>query len=171
MADRERTWTGERFYMDRVAVPKRSGGVKYKDMLVHPGAVAIVPVLDDGRLVLIRNRRFAVGRQLWEIPAGTLEKGEDPAPCAGRELIEETGYRAETITPLAEFFTAPGFCDERMHVFLASGLTEVGQKLEDTEDIEVHRLSVDEVRAMIRDGQIEDSKTIAAVYRYLDREG
>ncbi|RLB54921.1 MAG: NUDIX hydrolase [Deltaproteobacteria bacterium] len=170
MADRERTWTGERFYMDRVAVPKRSGGVKYKDMLVHPGAVAIVPILDDGRLVLIQNRRFAVGRQLWEIPAGTLEAGEDPAACAGRELIEETGYRAASIAKLTEFFTAPGFCNERMHVFVATGLEEVGQKLEDTEDIEVHALSVDDIRAMIHDGRIEDGKTIASFYRYLDSD-
>ena len=81
---RQRVWTGERFALESVAVPRRSGGVKHKDMLVHPGAVALVPILDDGRVILIENQRFAVEERLWEIPAGTLEPGEDPAACAAR---------------------------------------------------------------------------------------
>jgi ADP-ribose pyrophosphatase len=170
MAERQRVWTGERFHLDRVAVPRRSGGVKHKDMLFHPGAVALVPVLDDGRLVLIENRRFAVEETLWEIPAGTLEPGEDPEVCAARELVEETGYRAERLTPLATFFTAPGFCNERMHAFVATGLEAVGQKLEDTEEITVHLVSTERVREMLHDGTIHDGKTMAAIYRYFADE-
>lgn len=168
MAERERVWTGERFHVESVEVPRRSGGTVRKDMLVHPGAVALVPVLDDGRLVLIENRRFAVQRTLWEIPAGTLEPGEEPAACAARELVEETGYEARRIEPLAELYTAPGFCNERMHVFVATGLSEVGQRLEDAEWITVHVLDEERVRTMLRDGTIEDGKTIAGLYRYFD---
>jgi ADP-ribose pyrophosphatase len=169
MRGRERIWTGERFYLDAVEVPLRGGGTKKKDMLGHPGAVALVPVLDDGRIVLIQNRRFAVAETLWEIPAGTLEPGEDPHDCAARELVEETGYRAAKLEPLAEFYTAPGFCNERMHVYVATGLEEVGQNLEPSEQITVHVLAEKDVRERLRDGTIQDGKTMASLYRYLDR--
>ncbi len=169
MPERERIWTGERFYLDAVEVPLRGGGIKKKDMLGHPGAVALVAVTDEGRFVLIQNHRFAVEETLWEIPAGTLEPGEDPRDCAARELVEETGYRAAELEPLVEFFTAPGFCNERMHVYVATGLEHVGQKLEPSEQITVHLLTESEIRTRLRDGTIQDGKTLASLYRYLDR--
>jgi ADP-ribose pyrophosphatase len=134
-----------------------------REIVRHPGAVVIVPVLADGRLVLIRNYRIAVDDRLWELPAGKLEEGEEPQRAAGRELEEETGYRAGRIRPLTAFFTSPGFADELIHAFIAEDLTFVGQNLEPGEQIEAEALGRDEVLAMIADGRIRDGKTIAAV--------
>ncbi|MHC5114740.1 MAG: NUDIX hydrolase [Planctomycetota bacterium] len=137
-----------------------------REIVHHPGAVVIVPVLDDDRVVLIRNHRIAVDETLWELPAGTMEPGEVPAVTAARELAEETGYEAARISPLAEFYTSPGFCDELLHVFVAEDLSFVGQKLEAGETIEAHPLPRGEVLEMIADGRIRDAKTIAGVLRW-----
>lgn len=166
MAERTRLLEGKKFAVDRVEVPTRAGGHVRRELVVHPGAVAILPVLRDGRIVLIRNRRFAVGKQLWEIPAGTLEAGEEPAACAARELEEEAGYRAGRIRPLGAFFTTPGFCDERMFVFVADELVATAQALEDAEDIEVHPVTPGELDRMVAAGEIEDGKTLAALFLY-----
>ncbi len=140
-----------------------------REVVRHPGAVLIVPRLEGDRLALVRNYRVAVGRRLWELPAGALEPGEAPEAAAGRELEEETGYRAANIAHLGDFYTSPGFCDELMRVFTADGLEFVGQRLETHEDIEVGELSVDETIAMIDDGRIVDGKTIAAMYLWMRR--
>ncbi len=134
-----------------------------RDIVRHPGAVAVVPVLEDGRLVLIRNHRVAVDEWLIELCAGKLERGEEPVLAAGRELIEETGYRADTMTALGTFFTSPGFADERMHVFEARGLHAVPQALEDGERIEVILRTPEETMGMIESGEIKDGKTIAGL--------
>jgi ADP-ribose pyrophosphatase len=147
-------------------VPTRSGQEKIREVVVHPGAVLILPVLDDGRVVLIRNFRHTVHEALWELPAGTLEKGEDPALCAARELTEETGYTAAQVEALGWFFTSPGVLTEKMYVFLASGLVAGRQKLEDNERIEVHPLSFQTVRRMILENQIVDAKTVATLLKY-----
>ena len=115
----------EKFEVREVPVVTRDGATVTKHVVVHPGAVALLPVLDDGRVVLIRNTRFAVGRTLWEVAAGTLEIGEEPMACAARELREETGYEAATLEPLVQFYSAPGFCTELLHVFVATGLRRV----------------------------------------------
>lgn len=163
----ERVLETEKFAVARVPVRTHDGQSVTKHVVVHPGAVALVPVLDDGRLVLIRNERFAVGRPLLEVPAGTLAPGEPPLQCAARELREETGYRAQALRPLATFFTAPGFCDEAMHVFVATGLEHVGQALEPTEHIEPVLLTRHEVEAAIDERLIEDAKTLAALLLWL----
>src|SRR5262245_13434730 len=111
-----------RFRVVRHAEIGRDGAVHTKEIIEHPGAVAILPVLDDGRVCLIRNYRVAVGRTLVEVPAGTLEAGEDPAATAARELAEETGYCAASVEKLREFTMSPGILNERMHLFLARGL-------------------------------------------------
>jgi ADP-ribose pyrophosphatase len=142
-----------------------------KDVVRHPGAVAVVAVLDDGRLVLVRNNRVAVGRALVEFCAGKLEAGEDPQDAAARELEEETGYSAERIERLGMFFTSPGFTDERMHVFLASGLRPVPQRLEPGEEIEVvlmDRLGFEQAMAS---GAVEDGKTLGAYLLWRLRDG
>lgn len=137
-----------------------------REVVVHPGAVAILPLLDDGRIVLIRNQRLTIGQELLELPAGTLEPGEPPRGCALRELEEETGYRAATISPLCEFYTTPGICTERMWVFVARDLTHTRQNLQGAEQIRVCLLAADEVRRMLQAGEIEDGKTIAALGTY-----
>ena len=140
-----------------------------REVVRHPGAVLIVPRLEGDRLAMVRNYRVAVGRRLWELPAGALERGEAPEAAAARELEEETGYRAANIAHLGDFYTSPGFCDELMRAFTADGLKFVGQRLEPHEDIEVAVVSVDETMAMIDDGRIIDGKTIAAMYLWMRR--
>lgn len=166
LQNQQRVLDGVRFDVIAVDLAKRSGGTKRREVVVPPDAVVIVPVLDDGRLVLIRNTRFAIDETLWEIPAGTLEPDEDPAQCAGRELIEETGYAAQSLTKLIDFYTSPGFCTERMTAYLAEGLTHHGQQLDETEKIEVEPVTLNEALAMLRDNRIADGKTIAALLHY-----
>jgi len=137
-----------------------------RDIVVHPGAVVILPILDQSRIVMIRNRREAVEQELWELPAGTRSPDESPIDTARRELQEETGYMAGTMTPMMEFFTSPGILTERMHAFVATGLEHVGQKLEAGEQIECHIVKMDDARSMLFDGRLLDGKTIAVLGRY-----
>lgn len=160
---RQRVFEGVKFAVDVIDLRGQSGQTMKREIVVHGGAVVILAVTEDDRIVLIRNQRFAVGREIWELPAGTLEPGEDPADCARRELEEETGYRAATIEPLSDFYTTPGICTERMHAFLARDLKHVGQQLEDGEAISVEPLPRQDVLEMIRDGRIDDAKTIAMI--------
>lgn len=164
--DGERLFEGVKFAVERRQVPTREGGTAMREVVVHPGAVVVLPVLDDGRIVMIRNHRFAVDETLWELCAGTLEPGEEPAVTAGRELVEETGYSAASIEPLTTFYTSPGICDEIMYAYLARGLTEVGQQLEATEQIEVELLGREEIMRLVREGQVRDGKTIATLLYY-----
>src|SRR3954470_7958935 len=131
-----------------------------REVCVHPGAVVILPVLDDGRVVLIRNRRYAIGGTiLIELPAGTLEKNEDPMNCAGRELLEETGYLAGRLKVLGSFFSSPGILTEKLYAFAAYDLEKQSASLDEGEEIEVMVTAFDEAVAMIRDGRIHDGKT------------
>jgi ADP-ribose pyrophosphatase len=140
-----------------------------RDVVVHPGAVVILPILDHRRIVLIRNYRYAVEEELWELPAGTLEPDEAPIDTARRELQEETGYRAGTMTPLIEFYTSPGILNEWMHAFLATDLTQVGQDLQGSERIQVEVIDKDEVRRRLVEGELRDGKTIAVLGTYFAR--
>ncbi len=133
-----------------------------RELVVHPGAVVILPCIED-RVLLIRNYRFAVKKTLWELPAGTLESGESPETCAARELIEETGYQADQIKPLLHFYTTPGFCDEILYAYEASGLTFVGQNLDEGEQIEVVPTPFAKAVEMIFSGEIVDAKTISVL--------
>ena len=137
-----------------------------REVVVHPGAVLVIGFLDDGRVLLIRNWRYVVGQTLIELPAGTLEKGEDPQKCAVRELLEETGYRAGRIEPLLNFFTAPGLISERMYVFAANELSRQSAALEEGEEIEVLPTEWNQAVEMAINGQIQDGKTIAALLWY-----
>ncbi len=160
-------FSGVKFEVERLEVARSDGRTVQREVVVHPGAVAILPVLDDGRIVMIRNHRHAVGRTLLEIPAGTLESGENPAECAARELVEETGYQAGRIEPLCDFFTTPGICTERMHTYAAYDLHHVGQALEPTEQIEVHPMTPGDVTRALAGGEIEDAKTIATILYWM----
>lgn len=160
----ETVFNGRLFSVDVVRWRDEDGKTIEREVVRHPGAVLIVPVLDDGRVVMIRNRRVAVGEQLWEFPAGTAEADEEPARTAAREVEEETGYRAAGVQPIGRFYTSPGFCDELMHVFIARGLEHVGQNLERHEEIEVQAMPMEAVRTMACDGVLRDGKSIAALY-------
>ena len=137
-----------------------------RDAIVHPGAVVILAILNDGSVVMIRNVRHVVGRELLELPAGTLEPGESPELCAARELREETGYEAEKFLPFGQFFTSPGILTECMWAFEATGLRHVGQELDDGEEIRVEVILADRLRTMVMEGAIEDAKSLAVLGRY-----
>ncbi len=142
-----------------------------REIVRHPGAVMIVPLLDDERVVMIRNYREAVEADLWELPAGKLEPGEPPEAAAARELLEETGYRAGRLDKLTEFYTSPGFADELMHAFVATDLTPDQQRLEPGERITVEIMHVSQALNMIREGEIRDGKTIAGLRLCAMRSG
>lgn len=152
---------GRKFDFEVVEYRGSDGRTHQREIVRHPGAVVILPVLDDGRICLIRNYRPALATEVLELPAGTLEKEEAPEVCAGRELIEETGFRAATLTPLGRFYTSPGLSDELMWAFVARGLSHVGQRLEDDERLTVAPTPLDEVLAMIDRGELLDGKSIA----------
>jgi ADP-ribose pyrophosphatase len=167
--EREIAHRGPLFAVEVLKWQDASGRTVRRDVVRHPGAVLIVPELDGDRVVLVRNVRVAVDTRLWELPAGTLEPPEPPEQAAARELTEETGYKAGRIEPLGRFYTTPGMTDELMHVYVASDLVEVGQRLEPGEDIEVGILDAAAALAMIDDGTIRDGKTIAGLLMWQRR--
>lgn len=140
------------------------------EVVHHPGGAAVLPLLDDGRVVLIRQFRPALGGMVLEIPAGRLEPGEAPEACARRELREEVGYRAENLEKLGEMLPAVGFCDERIHLFVADGLSSVPQALEPDEYLEVLRLPLASVMRMVNEGLLPDGKTQLALLLWRSRQ-
>lgn len=158
-----RVFTVER---DRVRLPK--GTEATVDVVRHSGAVILLPMPEDGRVILVRQYRHAIGRWMWELAAGSLESGEEPAEGAVRECEEETGLVARRCEFLGAFYPTPGYCDEHMHFFkltdlaLPDGSRPAAQQDED-EDIRTAVFGLDEVRAMIRRGEIEDLKTVAGI--------
>jgi ADP-ribose pyrophosphatase len=154
-----------RLCRERVILPN---GVKADfDVIHHPGSSAIVPLLSDDQVVMVKQYRQSVGKFLWEIPAGTLDPGEGPLECARRELIEETGYRAGHWEKIIEVLPAPGYTDERIHVFSASDLQPAPQNLDKDEVLEVVQLSRGETLTMIKDGRIQDALTIIGLFLVL----
>jgi 8-oxo-dGTP pyrophosphatase MutT (NUDIX family) len=149
----------------RVDDVRLANGLESKREIVeHRGAVCIVPITDSGDILMVRQFRLAAGGVLLEVPAGTLEAGEDPRDCALRELEEETGYRAATIRPLFAAFASPGYCTEKIHAFLATGLTHVGDAHTDADEaVEMEFMRIDEVDAKLASGEIQDMKTVAAL--------
>jgi len=141
-----------------------NGHVMPLEIVRHPGAAAIVPLDQHGNVTLIRQYRHAVGGYLWEVPAGKLDPGESPATCAARELAEEVGLEASSLEPLGSVVTCPGFCDEVIHLFLATGLRSVPMQRGVDEVIEsVKAVSLPAAIEMIRTGEIRDGKTIAGL--------
>jgi ADP-ribose pyrophosphatase len=135
-------------------------------IIEHPGAVAIVPVHANGDVVLLKQFRPSIGEELYEIPAGTMEKGEAPLATAKREIIEETGFKAKSWKKIAEFYTAPGFCTEFMHVYLAQGLSPAHAEGDEDEILKPVRLSIDAALKLIRTKKIRDAKSIAGLLIY-----
>lgn len=164
--------TGKIFGVQRQTYEYGDAEPIVREVVVHPGAVVIVPRVDDGRFVMIRNYRHAVGEDLLELPAGTLEKNEAPLAAAGRELEEETGYVAGRLEPFIEFYSSPGICTELMRSYIATDLTQTRQRLEADERIRVEIVDAQTLRRNLCDGTIRDGKTIAILGAYfLKREG
>ena len=166
----QKVYDGRRF---RVTVDTISEGeLTYKREVVHHfGSAVIVPVFDDGTVALVRQYRHPAVRYLLEIPAGTLEDREPPEVGAARELEEEIGFAAERLEKLSEFFVSPGFLEEKMHVYLATGLMKREQRLEADEILEVVRLPIAEALEMITSGEIQDAKTIIGLMLAAPRVG
>ena len=133
------------------------------ECIKHPGGAAVVPLLPDGSVVLIKQYRYVIGDTIWEIPAGRLEPGESPRDCAFRELEEEVGYRATDVVQLTEIYSAPAYCTEVIFIFLATGLVPGMQKLDEDEYIEVVTLPLSEAVAMVERSEITDAKTVTGL--------
>ena len=153
-------WTGRIFNVDRLRVQLPDGRNAVRDVVRHPGAVAVVALTDEGRICLVRQYRTALGRVTVEIPAGKLAPGEDPLECASRELLEETGMEAEKIAYLTTIATSVGFCDELIHIYMATGLSFSKSSPDADEFINVDLVEVGELVDAVLDGRIEDAKTV-----------
>lgn len=153
--------------IETVTLPK--GGRFDAEIVRHPGSVVLVPVTDDDRIVLVRQYRHPIGRWVWELPAGSLERGEDPASAAARECQEEIGLIPGRVEKLGSLFPTPGYCDEEMNFYRLTQLRPPGEgdaaaHADEDEDIEAKAFTIDEMRAMIGRGDIVDMKTVAAIY-------
>ena len=171
MADHEIVWSdygyeGKLINVRIDTIRLNEGRQRQREIVEHPGAVAIVPVRDDGRIVLVRQYRPAVGKSLLELPAGTVESDEATAVTAERELAEETGIRAAELMELVRFFVSPGWCNEELVVYVATGLTAGDPDTEDDEEIDVEAVELSRVPELIRSGQIGDAKTMVGIGMY-----
>ncbi|MBN2073708.1 MAG: NUDIX hydrolase [Actinobacteria bacterium] len=148
-------------YFDRVKLP--DGKTAYREKVTHPGAVAIVPVSNDGKVILVRQYRYPVEEITIEIPAGKIDRNEDPEDCAKRELAEEIGAVNVKLTHLSSFYTTPGFCNEILHLFIATDFKKTGNNPEEDEFLEVIETSLGEALSLIENGEIKDAKTIIGI--------
>ncbi len=158
-----RVYDGKVLALDVDEVEEPGGVRAVREVVRHRGSVAALPVRADGRVVLVRQYRYAVDSDVWELPAGRLDPAETPETGVLRELEEEGGLRATTLESICTFYTTPGFCDERMFLFRASGLTSVPPRPEEDERIETGTFTLEEARAMIARGEVREGKTLVAL--------
>jgi ADP-ribose diphosphatase len=158
-----RVYEGKVLALDVDEVEEPGGIRAVREVVRQRGSVAALPVHDDGRVVLVRQYRYAVDEEVWELPAGRRDPPESPEDGARRELEEEVGLRADRLEPISVFYTTPGFCDEVMYLFRATGLTPVPARPEADERIEAATFTLDEARAMIHRGEIREGKTLVAL--------
>ena len=166
---REVLYQGAKWNLESIEVRARSGELIRREVVRHPGAAVILPLTDDGKVILIRNHRLSVDRELYELPAGTLEPPEPPEECARRELHEEAGYIAATWVLLGRFYTSPGLSDEMMWAYAATGLEPVGQKLEADELVTVHPVPIAQALEMMDRRELVDAKSMLALLLALRR--
>lgn len=159
--------------VDEVEYPSGRRGVR--EIAHHPGGAVVVPLLDDGKVMMVQQLRYPFGKHILELPAGKLSPGEDPAEAARRELEEETGWIADHLMKLTSIYTTPGFCDEELHIYLGTGLhpSADGHRREEGEySMTVHTFALSEALRMVETGEIKDSKTIVGLLlaeKYLRR--
>lgn len=164
---REDIYDGIRVHLIRERLLTPEGKEVDWELVIHPGAAAVIPIDDEDRILMVRQYRNASDSYTLEIPAGTLDSpDEDPLFCAHRELEEETGYKAEKMDYLYNFYSSIGICDEVIHIYVASGLKESVQNLDEDEFVEVERYTLKELVDMIFSGEIIDNKTISSILTY-----
>ncbi|MGB7847405.1 MAG: NUDIX hydrolase [Candidatus Acidiferrum sp.] len=163
----EVVYQGKVFGVRRDEVLEPGGLRATREVITHPGSVVVLPVLADGRIVMIRQYRHATRQYLWELVAGRIDEGETVKEAAARELLEETGYRAKRFTEFMDVFPTPGFLEERMHILLAEGLKEGEAQPEEDEKITSRLYGVQELKQMMRSGKLRDAKSIAGILYYL----
>jgi len=160
-----RIYDGRVIHLDVLDVVLPNGQTSMREIVRHPGAVAVVPLDAEKNVLMVRQFRMAAGKVMLEIPAGTLKPGEDPALCADRELQEEIGHRAANMEPLGAFYVAPGYTTERIFLFLATGLVEARLPMDEDEFIEVEHVPLTEAVRLVTSGEIDDGKTINGILR------
>lgn len=163
----EVVFEGRVFGVRRDRVREPGGAVVTREVVTHSGSVVLLPVFPDGRILLVRQYRHAIGTALWELVAGRIERGETALASARRELVEETGYTVRRMEKLLDVFPTPGFVSERMIVYLAAGLRPGVAQPEGDENIVTRKFSVRELERMIRSGKLRDAKSIAAILYYV----
>lgn len=161
--DRKEVYKGKIFTVAEDTIEFEDGKIAKWDLVLHNGAAAIVPVTEDGEVVLVRQYRNAENGEVLEIPAGKLEKGEDPFECAKRELEEEIGCKSDNIQKICSMYSAVGFSDEKLHLYIARDLMVGKQNLDEDEYIQIERYPLKEAVRMIFSGEIKDSKTIVGL--------
>ena len=165
MIVQEKTISSDRIYTGKVislkvdTVEVDNKGYKKREIVEHPGAVAIVAITEDNKVVLVKQFRKPIEQVIWELPAGKLEIGESPKECAIRELKEETGCSAKNLKLLHKFFTSAGFSNQKIYIFLATGLTKGEPDFDDDEFIEKYEIDINEAQNMVIKNEIEDAKT------------
>lgn len=147
-----------------------SGNEGIREVILHNGGAVVLPITKDGKVVLVKQYRYPFDEFMYELPAGKLEKNEDPKKCATRELTEETGYTSDKVSFLGKIYTSPGFCDEILYIYLAENLVAGDHDREEGEDgMEVFELTIEEIDKMMAEGKIVDGKTISGLYFYKNR--
>ena len=147
-------------------IRQESGRTTIREVVLHPGGVTAVPVLDDGRILLIRQFRYPIGKFILELPAGKLDSGQSPLDTVARELEEEIGYSAQTLSYETTFYTTPGICNESIHLFVAKDLIQTTQRLEEGEHITLEAYTLEECLKKIATEEINDGKTILGILWY-----
>lgn len=171
LIESEQIFKGAVFAIERDRLREENGFEIVREVVRHPGGAGCLPLFPDGQVALVKQYRHPAGRDLLEIPAGKIEADETPIESAARELEQEIGFRAGRIEHLADFYSTPGFCEERLYVYLATDLMEVEQNLDHDEFVEVVYLPLAEAVAMAAGNQLEDSKTIIALLLAAQRVG